>query len=501
MSNKKQSKDLGLGEFIVPVMDLFSILIMKAMDLMAVGFQFGMNKYVFKRSNDSNTPKIDRDFLANSKSTLQDEAVGYSLTTKKNLLGNELNKKAHTAIVGASGSGKTVLLDALMYEDMKQNKPVVYIDPKGDNETLLNFINLCKITGRDFYIFSEYWEGEGACKLNNVKDGSSTNIADRIFHSFTWSEEHYAQICYDALEEAVLILKANECEVSIESTYNKLIEITDPKLKDDCLYARKDIQGILSRLRKIMRSDFGKKLKGVDALSFCDIRESNKCVYIGLSVLGYAEIARSLGKIILGDISYSAYRAYMHMTPMESGNLKSMGIYIDELSAVITDEFIEILNKCRGAKMELTFAFQSPSDIAKHDPDLCIQVLENAANWFVFKQRLEDGAKVFSEAIGTIETKKQTIRVEEGEEKDQGSQRVVEELISHPNIIKNLNIGQCVLLRHYPTKVDLLNVKYINPKTLWNNVKYMGKETNLVKNMEEGNQINNTRGPISLGGN
>lgn len=501
MNKKQQSKDLGLGEFIVPVMDLFTILIMKAMDLMATGFQLGMNKYIFKKSNESATPKIDRELLANTKSTLQDEAIGYSLTTKKNLLGSELNKKAHTAIVGASGSGKTVLLDALMYEDMKQNKPVIYIDPKGDNETLLNFINLCKLTGREFYVFSEYWNDEGACKLNNVKDGTSTNIADRIFHSFTWSEEHYAQICYDALEEAVLILKANECEVSIESIYNQLIKISDPKLKDDCLYARKDIQGILSRLRKIMRSDFGKKLKGIDALSFCDIRESNKCVYIGLSVLGYAEIARSLGKIILGDISYSAYKAYKLMTPMESGNLKSMGIYIDELSAVITDEFIEILNKCRGAKMELTFAFQSPSDIAKHDPDLCIQVLENAANWFVFKQRLEDGAKVFSEAIGTIETKKQTIRVEEGQEKDQGSQRMVEELISHPNIIKNLNIGQCVLLRHYPTRVDLLNVKYIDPKTLWNNVKYMGIETKLVENQKEEKQINNTRGPIGQGAN
>jgi conjugal transfer pilus assembly protein TraD len=162
MSKKQQSKDLGLGEFIVPVMDLFTILIMKVMDLMATGFQLGMNKYVFKKSTESNTPKIDRELLANTKSTLQDEAIGYSLTTKKNLLGSELNKKAHTAIVGASGSGKTVLLDALMYEDMKLNKPVVYIDPKGDNETLLNFINLCKLTGREFYIFSEYWDGEGA---------------------------------------------------------------------------------------------------------------------------------------------------------------------------------------------------------------------------------------------------------------------------------------------------------------------------------------------------
>ncbi len=504
MSKKKESGDLGLGEFILPIMDLFSILIMKVMDLMAVGFHLGINKYVLKKSKPNNVEKISRDLLSNTKSTLQDEALGYSLTSKKNLLGSDLNKKAHSAIVGASGSGKTVLLDALMYEDMKENKPVVYIDPKGDRKTLLNFINLCKLTGREFYIFSEYWNGEGACKLNSVKDGTSTHIADRLFHSFKWSEEHYAQICYDALEEAVLILKANECEVSIESIYNQLIKISDPKLKDDCLFARKDIQGILSRLRKIMRSDFGSKLKGVDALSFCDIRESNKCVYIGLSVLGYAEIARSLGKVILGDISYCAYKTYREIDPMDTASLKSMGIYIDELSAVITDEFIEILNKCRGAKMELTFAFQSPSDIAKHDPELCIQVLENSANWFVFKQRIEDGAKIFSEAIGTIESKKQTIRFEGGEEKDQGSQRMVEELISHPNIIKNLNIGQCVLLRHYPTRVDLLNVKYIDPKTLWNNVKYIGNETKFINNKEEEHKNKHTeahqRGPLGLGG-
>ena len=161
MNKKKESGDLGLGEFILPIMDLFSILIMKVMDLMAVGFHLGINKYVFKKSKPNNVEKISRDLLSNTKSTLQDEALGYSLTSKKNLLGSDLNKKAHTAIVGASGSGKTVLLDALMYEDMKENKPVVYIDPKGDRKTLLNFINLCKLTWREFYIFSEYWNGEG----------------------------------------------------------------------------------------------------------------------------------------------------------------------------------------------------------------------------------------------------------------------------------------------------------------------------------------------------
>ncbi len=203
MKNKKGGQDFGLGEFIIPIMDLLSFLLMKFIDLLSVGLVFLFRSYVFKENTKLDILKIERENLSNRQRTLQDESIGYSVTSNKNLLGIELNREAHTAIVGASGSGKTVLLDTLMYDDMKNGKPVVYVDPKGDNKTLLDFINLCKITGRDYAIFSDYYFGEGACHLNPVKDGSSTNIADRIHHSFTWSEEHYAQICHDALEDAV----------------------------------------------------------------------------------------------------------------------------------------------------------------------------------------------------------------------------------------------------------------------------------------------------------
>jgi len=484
MSNKKQSQDYGLGEALLPVIDLMSELLLKACQLLSAGLVFSFNKYVLKKDRTKHVNKIERDDLHNKRRTLLDEAIGYSVSSKRNVLGSEINKAAHTAVVGASGSGKTVLLDALMFEDMRQGKPVVYIDPKGDNGSLLNFINLCKLTGRDFYIFSEYWDGEGACGLNPVKDGSSTNIADRIFHAFTWSEEHYAQMCHDALEDAVSILKSKDELVNIESIYNKLIEISDPKVKESYLYKRDDIQGILSRLKKLIRSDFGSKLSKPEGLSFNDIRQTNKCVYIGLSVLGFAEIARSLGKVVLGDISYSAYDTYKGISPVSEDKLSKMGLYIDELSAVITNEFVEILNKVRGAKIELTFAFQSPSDIAKYDDELCTQVLENTSNWFLFKQRIRSGAQLFSDSIGTMESKKQTVRVQDGEEQDQGSQRVVEELIVHSNILKNLNVGQCIFLRHYPTKIDLLNVKYISPKVLWENVKYLKKEVAIEKKSE-----------------
>ncbi len=494
MNNKKQSGDYGLGEALVPVIDLMSEILLKLSHLMATGLVLGMDRYVLKKDTKNNIKKIERDDLKNDRRTLLEEAIGYSVTSRRNIMGSDINKSAHTAVVGASGSGKTVLLDALMFEDMRQGKPVVFIDPKGDNGSLLNFINLCKLTGREFYVFSEYWNGEGASALNPVKDGSNTNIADRIFKSFTWSEEHYAQICRDAIEDAVSILKGKGELVNLESIYNKLIEISDTKNIKDQLYKRDDIQGILSRLKKIIRSDFGERLNKASGLSFADIRDSKKCVYIGLPVLGFAEISRAIGKVILGDISYSAYKTYKHITPLGEDSLSKLALYIDELSAVITDEFVEILNKVRGAKMELTFAFQSPSDIAKHDKELCTQVLENTSNWFVFKQRIEDGAKIFSEAIGTMESKKQTTRVKDGEEQAQGSQRVVEELISHPNILKNLNVGQCILLRHYPTKIDLLNVKYIDPKILWENAKYINKEVAIEKKKKlNSNNLENFR--------
>jgi len=487
LKNKKSSNDAMMGEFLVPIVEGAAILLMKILEILGLGASFLINRYVFGHRPAESLRKIERKDLKVKRTTLLDEAIGYSVTRKRNFLGSELNRAAHTAVIGASGAGKTALLDNLMYEDMKQGKPVVYLDPKGDSESLQNFINLCKWAGRDFYVFSEYWNGEGACSLNPVKDGSSTNIADRIHHAFNWTEEHYAQICRDALEDSIDSLLQNDGEVSLENIYSKLLELSDPKKKDDALYSRNDIQGILSRLKKIKSSDFGSKLKGPQALSFKDIRASNKCVYIGLSVLGYAEIARSIGKLILGDISYSAYNTYRNISPDGGTDLGKMAIYIDELSAVITDEFIEILNKVRGAKMELTFAFQSPSDIAKHSADLCIQVLENTANWFVFKQRVREGAQMLSDSIGTVEAKKQTMRISDGEEQAQGSQRVVEELVVHSNIIKNLNVGQCILLRHYPTQIDLINLKYIDPKVLHENIRAIKKEApiELKKNSEQ----------------
>jgi hypothetical protein len=221
----------------------------------------------------------------------------------------------------------------------------------------------------------------------------------------------------------------------------------------------KDNIGLIAKLEAILVSDFGRILnaQGSDALTLSKIREEKACLYIGLSTQGYGETASAVGKLFLGELLYNSYKT---LSKEDSKGLENpISIYFDEFGSLVTPEFIELQNKCRGAGMELTLAVQTASDIDRINPDLTKQVIENAGNLFILKQRLQEGASVFSEAIGTIISKKQTFRVENGEQQKSGSEREVHELIVHPDIIKNLMIGQCVLLRQGPTRVNLINVR------------------------------------------
>lgn len=138
---------------------------------------------------------------------------------------------------------------------------------------------------------------------------------------------------------------------------------------------------------------------------------------------------------------------------------ESVAVFFDEFGALVTPRFIELQNKCRGAGIQLFMAVQSASDIDKIDPNLTLQILENASNLFILKQRMEYGATLFANSIGTKLTKKFTTREDNGTNTGMTSVREANELLVHPDIIKNLRVGQCVLLRHNPTKLDLINLR------------------------------------------
>ena len=440
MKNKNQSAQVDL---FTPIYEIFHELCILLFDLGKEVF-----KWIWITILKKGPPleQIKRKALSVKATTDIQDALGIDTKNRKEFLLNEVDFRRHSFIVGASGFGKTNLISILQEHSLRKDKPIVFFDPKGDMEALTTFQKICEQYKKPCYIFSEHYKDSIA--LNPLIEGTVNQVVDRIMRSFEWSEPYYRDASRRSLTKALQKLEKEGEAFSLKKIFDELVRLES-----------KENIGLIAKLEAILVSDFGKILnaEGPDALTLSRIREEKACLYIGLSTQGYGETASAVGKLFLGELLYNSYKTLA--IGGNKGLENPISIYFDEFGSLVTPEFIELQNKCRGAGMELTVAVQTASDIDRVNPDLTKQVIENAGNLFILKQRLDSSASLFADAVGTILAKKQTYRIENGEQQQSGSEREVFELVVHPDIIKNLGIGQCVLLRQGPTKVNLINIR------------------------------------------
>ena len=102
-------------------MVLAEIVLLKAWDLIVFILEYLFKKF-FSIKSKTFFRKIERKDLECRKATTQDNALGHSVTRKRALLVDELNKRRHTLICGASGFGKSVLMNTLMLDDLEKGK-------------------------------------------------------------------------------------------------------------------------------------------------------------------------------------------------------------------------------------------------------------------------------------------------------------------------------------------------------------------------------------------
>jgi type IV secretory pathway TraG/TraD family ATPase VirD4 len=376
--------------------------------------------------------------------------LGYSCNRRRPLPLSEINFSAHSYIVGAAGSGKTNLISILQENHMKNSIPVIFVDPKADMESLLTFEHLCKKYNRTCYIFHENYVN--SVVLNPLKEGTVNLIVDRIMNSFKFENEFYKTTSEQSIRDTVTKLKATRTEVTFDLIYEFM------KLNHN----NENTIGMVGHLERIVKSDFAHLLKespGHNTKSIKDIRKEKACLYIGLSTQGYGETAKALARIFVEEMLYTSYIQLGTTFDSHFSMNNPLAIYFDEFGAIATPRFLELQNKCRGAGMQLFMAMQSPNDIKLIDENLTGLLIENSANLFVFKQRFDDSSNMLAKTLGTVVGKKQTYQTEDGSLGTRGSERDVNEFICHPDIIKNLKKGQCVVLQHDPTRVDLVNVR------------------------------------------
>jgi len=441
MKNNQKTNDIDI---VTPIFEIFSEVLGMILELIKE-----LGKLTFRKIFNKAPPleKIERKSLGVKKMTNVKEALGIDTRTKKEMMLSDIDFRRHSFIVGASGFGKTNLISILQEHSLRQEKPIIFFDPKGDMEALTTFQNICKAYSRPCYIFSEHYEN--SISLNPILEGSINQVVDRIMRSFDWSEPYYRDASRRSLTQALKRLEKEKKAFTLQAAFDELVQMES-----------KENIGLIAKIEAILVSDFGKILNAEqDGLTLSKIREERACLYIGLSTQGYGETATAVGKLFLGELLHNSYKTLSNPVDPEAGLKNPISIFFDEFGSLVTPEFIELQNKCRGAGMELTLAVQTSADIDRVNPELTRQVIENAGNLFILKQRLTDSAQYFAESIGTVLSKKQTYRVENGEQQSTGSEREVHELLVHSDIIKNLGIGQCILLRQGPSKLNLVNVR------------------------------------------
>lgn len=421
-------------------------------------------------------------FDARNKSKASMVFLGKSMKTKKALYLSHEMRKMHTHVVGSTGSGKTdsVILP-FFAQDIEQGRGTLVMDAKGDRETLNKIYHQVKKAGRekDFLFFSLAYP-EKSNSYNPLLRGNPTELKDKIISANVWTEEFYKK----KSEETLLLLMKSLKEQKQVVTFHKLYELLSNEKKlltlaenlksehlkeamssilDNYRVFQKDLSGMTADLGMISESEFAAILTSEKPeIDLLDAYLNKKIVYFQLNAQGYEETARRFGRIILQDLKTISNYIQAYLTEDQRNFFP---VYIDEFSNFAYEQFIEFLNKARGAHLAILIAHQSLGDLEKAGSHFVKQVIENCNIKIIMRQDDPESIETYSRISGTVKSFKDTYQTEEGLlEKGltgQGTTREVEEFRIKPNTIRELGRGEAAVIIKQPFITDILQLDYI----------------------------------------
>jgi conjugal transfer pilus assembly protein TraD len=450
-NNKPNSSEL---DFVSPLVDIMTIVIENIIELLTVLINFLITQSVeyinIKLFNKFPIRAIKNKELKSKKQSELIDSIGFSVNHKRSFKCNELNTKKHTAFIGSTGSGKTVCSHILIEDALRHGKPVIYFDPKASIENIETFKKICKHNNKKLYIFCDFYKDSTA--FNPLAGGSLNDISDKIINALEWSEPFYKNESIEALDNILIELDRSNTPITLNAITEQL------KIHRNF----KNIKGLYNQLNKVNQSGFSRLLnsKESNVLNFNKLRTENACLYIGISAMGHSSSGSILNKIFFGGLLTHTKETLIGKVPKLLDPLKSpISVYFDELSSTIHEGFIDLQNKCRSAGIEITYATQGPSDIDRISPTLTAQIFENTNNLFIFNQVVPAHTEFFARMFGTVNSEKKTHVIEKDQKQEMGTVREVEEFVVHSNILRNLRVGQCILLQREPKRINLLNIR------------------------------------------
>ncbi len=347
----------------------------------------------------------------------------------------------HSHIVGATGSGKTVLMERLIQADIKRGLGMLIIDPKGEIELLLRIKAFAKASGRekDLKVLST---NPAVCSnvWNPCKLGTASELQTKFYNSAIYSEPHYAKHCERGLLKAFRVLKA---EYGDRFGMKRLVGTLRSLAAEE---REKNLEGLFLDLDNLLESDWRECFEPSEKdtgreVSLLEVTSRAQILYVDLPTESKAVQSSRIGRLLLQEIMLIS--GIRKEKPWLRGSLP-FAVYIDEFDAFATQSFATFLNKARSSKFMIHIAHQTLSDLRRIDPHFTGQIMGNINNRFIFRQDDPDDADTWARFFGTYTTLKTTDRYSVFGKTGDGSIREVQEFLVSPNRIKNLPVGVCI---------------------------------------------------------
>lgn len=169
-------------------------------------------------------------------------------------------------------------------------------------------------------------------------------------------ERHQAVIQYvkDHINNTI---KSNNAEALHDQI---LIDLYDAAIMDKHYYDKitASVGPVLSEINKSNASRILSSKAEPGDIELLNVIKNKKVLYIGLDSLTNPNIAQAVGKAFLSDLVSTAGKIYK-----EPNARYTLNLHCDELSEIIQDSFVKILNKAGGAGFQVTAYAQTIQDM------------------------------------------------------------------------------------------------------------------------------------------
>ncbi|KTD23920.1 type IV conjugative transfer system coupling protein TraD [Legionella maceachernii] len=148
---------------------------------------------------------------------------------------------------------------------------------------------------------------------------------------------------------------------SMESLQDQIIiDLYDAAIMDKHYYDKitASIGPVLSEINKSNASSIFSFPKTTNEIELMRVIKEKKVFYLGLDSLTNCNVAQAVGKAFLSDLVSTAGKLYK-----ENPTNYRLNLHCDELSEIIQDSFVKVLNKAGGAGFQVTAYAQTKQDL------------------------------------------------------------------------------------------------------------------------------------------